>query len=66
MVLYLIVTGVLFIVDLKNLWGKAQKREIVVYMVLMLLAGLFGSFYLANPDLTTIPEIMLSLIGQEE
>lgn len=65
MVLFLVVTCFLLVVDLKNLWGKVPKWEIAVYMVLMLLAGLFGAFYYSNPDAESFSKIMLSLIGQE-
>lgn len=65
MVLFLMVTCILLVVDLKNLWGKAPKWEIAVYMVLMLLAGLFGAFYYSNPDAESFSRIMLSMIGQE-
>jgi hypothetical protein len=52
-------------IDIRDMKEKNQKKEIFVYITFMLMVGIFGIFYLSNPDRESFSEILLSFIGQE-
>jgi len=66
MVYFILVLVGLGIFDILQMKTKNQKKEIVVYVIFMLLAGLFGIYYLSNPERTSFSKLLLSLMGIKE
>ncbi|HHW47875.1 MAG TPA: hypothetical protein GXX14_04545 [Clostridiaceae bacterium] len=65
MVYLILVIIIISIRDIKYLVSKNMKKELYVYVTIMLLAGAFGIFYYLNPERDSFSKIMLSLIGKE-
>mgnify|MGYP000300436128 CR=1 FL=1 len=66
MIYYILVVVLLGTFDILQMKAENQKKEIKVYVILMLLAGLFGIFYFLNPQRTSFSRALLSLIGIKE
>jgi hypothetical protein len=65
MVYLILVIVIVSIRDIKNLISKNKKRDLYVYITIMLLVGAFGVFYYSNPERDSFSKIVLSLIGKE-
>ncbi|HOB20210.1 MAG TPA: hypothetical protein PK830_04695 [Candidatus Atribacteria bacterium] len=52
--------------DIMQMRAKKQTKQMVVYIVFMLLVGIFGIFYFSDPDRTSFAKLVLTLIGRKE
>ncbi len=52
--------------DIIQMRAKKQKKQIVVYIVFMLLVGIFGIFYFSSPDRTSFAKLLLTIIGRKD
>jgi len=52
--------------DIMQMRAKKQTKQMVVYIVFMLLVGIFGIFYFSDPDHTSFAKLVLTLIGRKE
>ena len=62
LILVIIIVSVKDIMDLKF---KNSKKDLYVYVIIMLLVGAFGIFYYSNPGCDSFSKMILSLIGKE-
>ncbi|HHU79527.1 MAG: hypothetical protein ACOX27_02730 [Caldicoprobacterales bacterium] len=65
MVYFILVMAGLGTYDILQMKAKKQKKETVVYIILMLLAGLFGIFYFADPERTSFSKLILTITGRK-
>lgn len=65
MVYLILVIAIVSIKDIKYLVTQNKKKDLFVYIILMLLVSAFGIFYYLNPELDSFSKIMLLLIGKE-
>ncbi|HHV95766.1 MAG TPA: hypothetical protein GXX37_04715 [Clostridiaceae bacterium] len=65
MIYLILVIAILGIKDIKYLLSKNIKRDLYVYIALMLLDIALGIFYYSNPERDSFSKIVLSLIGKE-
>jgi len=65
MVYLILVILIVSIRDIKNLVSKNRKKDLYVYVIIMLLVGAFGIFYYSNPGCDSFSKMILSLIGKE-
>jgi len=63
MVYLILAVVVLSIWDIRYL--KNKKKDLFVYVILMLLVLSFGIFYFANPERDSFLAVMYSLLGKE-
>jgi len=61
LILVIIIVSVKDIMDLKF---KNSKKDLYVYVAIMLLVCAFGIFYYSDPERISFSKIMLSLIGK--
>ncbi len=64
MVYFVIVIVLVSLVDIKDLISQNKKRDLYVYVAIMLLVGAFGLFYYINPDRDSLSKILISLLGK--
>ncbi|HHT64715.1 MAG: hypothetical protein ACOX25_10545 [Caldicoprobacterales bacterium] len=62
--LILVIIG-LGILDIFQMRKRGEKKEIAVYVIFMLLVGLFGIFYFTDPE-RSFSKLILSFIGIKE
>ncbi len=55
---------ILSIWDIKEMKKKNQRKDIIIYIFLMLVVGAVGAFYLSDPQRESFSEKLLSLIGR--
>ncbi len=65
MVYFVIVIVLLSIWDIKNMKTKKQNKDLILYVVLMLMVGFLGIYYFSDPD-RSFSKVILSWIGQGE
>ncbi|HHU50177.1 MAG: hypothetical protein ACOYEH_00445 [Caldicoprobacterales bacterium] len=65
MIYFIIIMAGLGVYDILQMKTKKQKKEIVVYVIFMLLVGLFGIFYYIDPERTSFSKLLLSIIGRK-
>lgn len=65
MVYLVLVIVIVSIKDIKDLIYQNKKKDLYVYVTIMLLVGAFGIFYYSNPEQDSFAKILLSLIGKE-
>jgi multisubunit Na+/H+ antiporter MnhB subunit len=65
MIYLLLVIVVVSIRDIMDLTSQKKKKDLYVYVAIMLLVTAFGIFYYSNPERESFSKIMLSLIGKE-
>ena len=65
MVYLILVIVIVSIRDIKNLVSKNRKKDLYVYVIIMLLVGAFGIVYYSNPGCDSFSKMILSLIGKE-
>jgi len=65
MVYLILVIVIVSIKDIKDLISQNKKKDLYVYITLMLLVGALGIFYYSNPERDSFSKILLSLIGKE-
>jgi hypothetical protein len=65
MVYLIIIIVIVSIKDIKDLISQNKKKDLYVYVTIMLLVGAFGIFYYLNPERDSFSKILLSLIGKE-
>lgn len=65
MIYLVLVIVIVSISDIKYLISKNKKRDLFVYVAIMLLVGALGIFYFSNPERDSFAKIVLSLIGKE-
>ena len=65
MIYLILVIAILGIKDIKYLLSKNIKRDLYVYIALMLLDIALGILYYSNPERDSFSKIVLSLIGKE-
>ena len=65
MVFFILVVVVLSIRDIVYMKSKGTRKDIYVYLVIILLFSAFGIYYLLNPDCRSFAKIMLSLAGKD-
>ncbi len=66
MVYLLISIVILSLWDVKKMKDKNQKKDIVIYSLLMVMVGTLGVYYFSVPDHDSFSKILLSFIGQGE
>ena len=59
MIYFIIIMAGLGVYDILQMKTKKQK-EIVVYVIFMLLVGLFGIFYYIDPERTSFSKLLLN------
>jgi multisubunit Na+/H+ antiporter MnhB subunit len=65
MVYLILVIIIVSIKDIKDLKSKNKKKDLYVYVAIMLLVSALGIFYYTNPERDSFSKILLSLIGKE-
>jgi len=65
MIYLILVIIIVSIKDIKDLISQNKKKDLFVYVIIMLLVGAFGIFYYSNPEHDSFSKILLSLIGKE-
>lgn len=65
MVYLILVIIIVSIWDIKDLKSRNKKKDLYVYVTIMLLVGALGIFYYLKPERDSFSEILLSLIGKE-
>ncbi|KJF27052.1 hypothetical protein TZ02_09605 [Clostridium aceticum] len=65
MILLSIIVIGLSIFEVKGMWRKKQKKEMIVYMVLVFITITFGWFYISNPYAPSFSVMVLKLLGFE-
>ena len=65
MVYLILVIVIVSIKDIKDLISQNKKKDLYVYITLMLLVGALGIFYYSNPERDSFSKILFSLIGKE-
>jgi multisubunit Na+/H+ antiporter MnhB subunit len=65
MVYLILVIVIVSIRDIKDLKSKNRKKDLYVYVIIMLLVGALGIFYYLNPERDSFSKTLLSLIGKE-
>jgi len=65
MIYLIFVIVIVSIKDIKDLISQNEKKDLYVYVAIMLLVGAFGIFFYSNPELNSFSKILLSLIGKE-
>ena len=63
MVYLILVMIILSIRDIRNLISKNRKKDLYIYIIMMLLVGAFSIFYYSNPARDSFSKILLSLIN---
>jgi len=66
LLLFLLFLVVSFILEIRAIVKSKQKKEIVPYIVLMALVGMFGILYFSNPDSVSVAAAILKLIGKAD
>jgi len=65
MVYLILVIIIVSIWDIKDLKSRNKKKDLYVYVSIMLLVSALGIFYYLNPERDSFSKILLSLIGKE-
>jgi len=52
------------IIDIKELISQNKKKDLFVYVAIMLLVSALGIFYYSNPERDSFAKTVLSLIGK--
>jgi|GEM_PF-890030 len=64
MVYTIIAIIILSIRDIKDMISKNKKKDLYVYIIIMLLVSAFIIFFYLNPESDSFSKILLSLIGK--
>lgn len=62
LLLVIVIVGINDILYLKS----RNKKDLYIYLILMLLISAFGIFYYTNPEKDSFAKIMLSLTGKKD
>lgn len=63
MITLILVVSALSIVEIRAMWNKKLKKEILVFSVLAVIALLLGGFYLSDPYRSGFADQITKLIG---